>query len=89
LVLITAALVMAAMMAMAAPAFAEPGHDITNGRNAHTDLSYPDNPYASGYAEPHGNTYVYTYQGPSSPPGSDAAGGNPGYTGGTCHGPHC
>ena len=79
LVLITAALVMAAMIvAMSMPAIAMGN---PTGKS---------NPYALVYAEPHGNTYVLTYKGPESPPGSEAAGGNPGYTEpGTCHGPHC
>ena len=92
MLLMAVSLVVGAMMvAMAAPAFAAPGHDITNGRYAHTDLDYPENAYASGSSDSYlnGGTYVYTYKGPASPPGSDAAGGNPDYTGGTCRGPGC
>ena len=82
MLLVTAAFVMAAMtLAMAMPAFATPGHDITNKNN-------PANPYAYGYSNKT-ETYIYTYKGPESPPGSSAKGGNPGYTGGTCRGPGC
>jgi hypothetical protein len=93
MLLMAVSLVVGAMMvAMAMPAFAAPGHGIYNHRSSvHTDLNSPDNAYASGESNSYlnGGTYVYTYKGPASPPGSDAAGGNPGYTGETCHGPGC
>ena len=92
LVLLSVVALMLAMMATSvAPAFAAPGHEITNPRAILTDLENPDAPYASGSSDSYlnGGTYVYTYKGPASPPGSDAAGGNPGYTGETCLGPGC
>ena len=92
MVLLTMVALMAVMMATSvAPAFAAPGHEITNPRAILTDLENPDAPYASGSSDSYlnGGTYVVTYKGPESPPGSGAAGGNPGSSGYTCHGPGC
>jgi hypothetical protein len=88
LLVLTVALVMAAMVALSvSPAFAAPGHSITNPQGK-------DNPYASGYSDAQ-DTYVYVYQAPpaqgGAAPGSGAAGGNPGYVDQIdgCHGPGC
>ena len=92
LVLMTVvALIMAMMATSVALAFAAPGHEITNPRAILTDLENPDAPYASGSSDSYlnGGTYVVTYKGPESPPGSGAAGGNPGSSGYTYHGAGC
>jgi len=52
LVLLSVVSLMVMMTAMSvAPAFAAPGHEITNPRAILTDLENPDAPYASGSSD--------------------------------------
>ncbi len=66
---VTAAVIMAAMMAGGA------GAAMAAGNPTHKLNPYAELEKAGGQ----GGSCVQTYTGPTSPPGSDARGGNPGY----------